>query len=233
MLRKLGIAGTIVALLTGAWLSFAGDGDDPEGATEQVLSLKMKELGESSVPLAQDHLVIKQADGQRNEIPVALSRTTYDATIRTTMRGLTKDWSGILAFYELRSTDPAVSFTWTLCTSWPVQRVFLLTDDSGETSYFALTDASKAFFIEILKARDDAAALADFFLIRDWNQGVHVPVIKILDTLPFLTRDATKGPDISIASIGRSKSGWVVRVYGPNSDRIFTLVGDGATWHTE
>lgn len=225
--RGIGIGLVIMAVLCQLVTMGAAAADDEMVVQEMVLT------GETSVPLENATVTVTQPTGERIEIPVGMSKSTYRATVRTVINGVTKDWSGELSFYEISSTEPAVPFVWVLCNSWPVDRVFVLTDEKSRDSYFALTIGGHVvFFIRTTEPRDQTEAMADFCLMRDWNGGFHVPVIDVIGVVPFLTRDATHiGGDVVVTSIAHSQAGWTVKVRGPLSDEVFTLVSpDGKVW---
>jgi len=224
--KGIGVGLAIVAALCQLVTVKAAAADDEMVVQEMTLT------GEASVPLEHVTVTVTQPTGERLEVPVAMSKSTYRATVRTVINGVTKDWSGQLSFFKLCSPEPAVPFVWVLCSSWPIDHVFVLTDEKSRDSYFALTAGGHAFFTRITRPRDQTEAMADFFLLRDWNGGFHVPVTDVLGVLPFRSRDATHlGGDVVVTSIAHDQAGWTVKVRGPLSDEVFTLVSpDGKVW---
>ena len=205
-------------------------------AADEMIVEEMTLTGRASVPLDHAAVTITQREGERVAVPIAMSKSTYRASVRSVIDGVTKDWSGELWCFEVSSTDQAVPFVWALCTSWPIEHVSVLTDRVTRKSYLWLTSRFEGFFIEIARPRGQPEAMADFFLLRDWKGGVHLPIRDVTDALWSLSivMNAVRGPDVEATSITRDQIGWVLGMRDGDSGTDFTLVsGDGKKWHLQ
>jgi len=230
MRRNVLVAGLAVAVLGGLFLALPGVAEEPSPATEAVVPLELIPTERYTIPLEQDHLVIAARDGKEPQyIPVRLRRTSYDCRVLKISEGGAREWAGGLDCYELDSDAP---YTWALWSSYPLAGFRLLVGERGE-NYLAWVEAASVNFAEVSKARDRCVALVDGLLPRQASGITCVPLAHLVPEVHGWGVDAFNA-DIRILSVAKDGAGnWTVKISGPDSPEVYTLVSEGGQWHRQ
>jgi len=204
MRQKTVLVSLPVVILAVACLSVWGQDKNLAESAGNVAVVELEPRESRQVPLDGDHILIVRSEGEPQQIPVVLEKTTYNLTVvlKDTQNG--GEWSGVIACYELRSSNPQISYKWAFWSTWPLGKFQLLSNPDG----------------------------------GNYKESSRMTALSVLDVLNrelFLSGvDARNAYSVTVISVGRDKGGdWMVKVKGPNSEEIFTVVGDGTNWHAE
>jgi len=235
MRQKTVLVSLPVVILAVACLSVWGQDKNLAESAGNVAVVELEPRESRQVPLDGDHILIVRPEGEPQQIPVVLEKTTYNLTVvlKDTQNG--GECSGGSACYELRSSNPQISYKWAFWSTWPLGKFQLLSNPDGG-NYLVSVVQTAVMMVEVSpESRKRSAALVDLFTGKESSRITALSVLDVLDRELFLSGvDARNAYSVTVISVGRDKGGdWMVKVKGPNSEEIFTVVGDGTNWHAE
>jgi len=186
-------------------------------------------LWRRAIPLDPDRLTIMLARGEEaQQISVALRATTYRCRLLEVREGEPGEWHGRLHCYELDSDAP---YTWAVWSPF-VLGMFRLFPDQGGQNYLAWVSGSNVEIAEVSQPRDRCVALNEYF-VREHRRVAFVPVGELLPMRPFLSPNPQYWA-IRVLSIAEHQPGnWTVKISGPDSPEVYTLVSEGGQWHRQ
>lgn len=198
-----------------------------EPPVTKVVKLELQDT--LPMPLNRDRMTIVQSDGSRKEIPVVLEVSRYEITTdkykdrHSVIHGPRQVYS-----VTLRSTDSSNSYSWSWWTFSAFGRFRLLT--TGAQNYLTWVDADMVHIANVAKANDKMARLTHYYQDHgNYPDVVRVPVSSVLPEVRSWGVNAHYF-DITVQSISKDKSGrWVVRISGPQSNKVYTLISDKRT----
>jgi hypothetical protein len=165
--------------------------------------------------------------GKTVSVPATLQTVEYHCKTRKAGSGFV--WGGHLECYVVTWRAQGKSSSWCMWSNMPFGKLRLLQDKKG-TNYLAWASAWGVSFTEISAPRDrDTAFQQDFFRSMIWDSpapSVYVPVRWLVPQSIGWGRNSFFR-DIEVESVARNADGdWVVRIHGPESRRVYTLISD-------
>jgi len=180
------------------------------------------------IPLNQDRLA-RAVDGKEAEIRVVLTVTICEPKWHFLGEGPDTIFEGLghCFFYELEGDT---TYTWVLA-SWTALGNFRLFSEGLGENYLAWVEGNNVFFAEVSEPRDRSIAIQEDFSRKAVPGMVRVPVHELI---PESTKWELKAPynDVRVQSIEKDGAGeWVIKISGPDTDQVYTLVSQKGEWH--
>ena len=231
------VVGLAVVIVVSTVWALWGRNHDGEAQQEMqaslvvVTELKVAQTPAEGVPLEDDHIIVVSDDGQPQEIPVVLEWTVYQYTVVTTDEGQTKEHSGRIELYQLRSMDPEVPYSWTYWPGCKIRDFKLFPNGPGE-NYLACVVGSDIICAEVSQPRDARATLVQRYSGTALANAVDIPAGELIHMGAEWGLDAVYR-DILIRSVTKDEGDrWVVEIANPMGQE-FTIVGEGDNWHVD
>ncbi len=195
-----------------------------------VMPVELRPTERETIPLALDRVMVATPGTEgRQELAVSLRRTYYDCTIVQFHEGQAWQWSGGLHCYEL---DAEAAYTWAVWSPLPLGMFQVFTTDTG-ANYLAWVCGLIVQVAEVSSPRDRSVALTEYFAARDSAVIVSVPTPELIPRQLLLGRNALYA-EIRVLSVAKDEAGnWVVKISGPDSPEVYTLVCENGQWRRE
>jgi len=219
----------VVLLLAVYVLVLCGAHDSAQ--TFQINLLKSAELrSERLVPLGQQPLlIVSDGENQKKEIPVLMVEMEYLCELVSVGKdGRRKERSIPLRCYEIRSKGD-VPYMWAMWPGMPAGHLRLFVKRNGK-NILTWVETSNVFFAEVSEPKDRLVELTEF-LSRQGPAGFErIPVGTLVPEARTWGVNALFF-DILVRSMEVDAAGrMTVKLSGPDSGKVYTLVGDGEKW---
>ena len=194
--------------------------------------LKSAELrGQTVIPLGPKRVVmLHEGEAQNKEVPVMLVETEYYCQlVRVGKDSGRKETSMSLLCYEMRSKGD-VPYTWAMWSARGGRGHFrLFTDDQGN-NFLAWVEFSDVIFTEVSKPKDPLVELTRYLSQAEQDEFQRLPVVTIVPDVRSWGVNALYF-DISVRSIEKDAAGKITVTFsGPEPEKIYCVVRDGAEW---
>ena len=212
-----------------ACVSAAREGSS-EGAEMNLLkSIRLR--SQRIVPLGKESMLILRTErDQERKVPVMLLEMQYDYQIVNVDKdGKMREKSASALCFELRSTGD-IPHTWAMWSGVGLGHFRLLAGPDGG-NLFAWVEGSNVFFTDVSKPKD---RLVEFTRILSRQGPAGFERIPVAELVPEVRSWGVNALffDIFIRTIKKDAAGnLTVKISGPASEDVFTLIRQDGTWH--
>ncbi len=190
--------------------------------------LELEELQARTLSDFLGEMAVVDSDGNAVSVPATLQTVYYHCRTRTAGRSF--DWDGYLHCYVVTWKTQGKSASWCMWSTHLPFGEFRLLQDAKGTNYLAWASGWGVSFAEISAPRDlDTAFQQDFFKPASSHRPASCVYVPVKELVPASERWGRNSffRDIEVKSVARNADGnWVVRIHGPESRRVYTLISD-------
>ena len=131
--------------------------------------------------------------------------------------------------YELASKAEGSGYRWTLWSATPRAGFRLFAHGPG-ANHLAWVDGPTVVFAEVSRSIDRQTAMQLRVAGKEHEVRVRLPLRQLVPQVMTWGVDAFNA-DIRVEDVARGEGGeWTVKIAGPDSDQVYTIVGDGEKW---
>jgi hypothetical protein len=186
-----------------------------------------------TVPLNVSSIAVASGPDERpRETVVALVRSFYKGTVLQVRGGQVGERGASLECYELQAVERDQLYHWALWSDVPLGQFRLLVGGAAG-GCLAWVRGYNVVFADVSSPRDTCVAFNECLRGPDAAGTVVVPAGQLVDHSKLLGTNALYA-EIEVQSITKDDAGhWVVKLCGPKSKEVYTLVYDGKQWRRE